>query len=134
MTLHAAGCSQDSTFEHSACRLHRTPVAAARQAMASLPPEPTEGCTPRVARTAKPSARASRASSMARHRNSPAVVATEGADCFQDWRLYRVDVHPEVVVEETFTQAQSAGLAAGALSAVAAARLGHGTDRPVPGW
>ena len=42
-------CSQDSTFEHLCPRhLHCTPVAAARQAMASLPPEPAEGCTLRV--------------------------------------------------------------------------------------
>ena len=110
-------CSQDSTFEHLCTRrLHCTPVAAARQAMASLPPEPAEGCTLRVEIQPRNEAPRRLERKFDGDDTGEMVLrwlAAEGcADCFQDWRLYRVDVHPEVVIEEAFsTQTlQSLGL------------------------
>ena len=75
--------------------------------MASLPPEPAEGCTLRL--EIQPRGQAPRR--LARKFDGDDTgeivlrwLAAEGcADCFQDWRLYRVDVHPEVVVEESFS-------------------------------
>ena len=62
-------------------------------------------------------------------------LAAEGcADCFQDWRLYRVDVHPEVVVEETFSlkRCSPRPVAVGAFSAAPAARIGSRYGPPGP--
>ena len=84
--------------------------------MASLPPEPSEGCTLRL--EIQPRGQAPRRLERKFDGDDTGALvlrwlATEGcADCFQDWRLYRVDVHPEVVIQETFARQtlQSLGL------------------------
>ena len=84
--------------------------------MAALPPEPREGCTLRL--EIQPRNEAPRRLERKFDGDDTGAMvlrwlAAEGcADCFQDWRLYRVDVHPEEVIEEAFsTQTlQAAGL------------------------
>ena len=84
--------------------------------MAALPPEPREGCTLRL--EIQPRGQAPRRLVRKFDGDDTGEIvlrwlAAEGcADCFQDWRLYRVDVHPEVVIQETFARQtlQSNGL------------------------